>query len=52
MVLLNKTLELYLSSCQICTKSIKWSGKYKLLKNFNINVDADAEANATPGVVQ
>ena len=36
----NKILELYLSSYQIWIKSIKCSGKYKLLKNFNINVDA------------
>ena len=31
-----------ISSHQIWTKSIKWSGKYKLLKNLNVNVDADA----------
>ena len=27
-------------------KSIEWSGKYKLLKNFNVNVDADADADS------
>ena len=43
---MNKTLELYLSSYQIQTKSIKRSGKYKLLKNFNVNVDANADTNA------
>ena len=27
-------------------QAIKWSGKHKLLKNFNVNVDADADADA------
>ena len=51
-VLLNKTLELYLSSYQIWIKSIQWSGKYKLLKNFNVNMDADANSDADAGLVR
>ena len=35
-VMLNKTLDLYLLSFQTETKSIIWFGKYELLKHFNI----------------
>ena len=53
-VLLKETLDLYLSSYQIGTKSIMLFGKYELLKNFNVNVGADADtggsAIALPGL--
>ena len=37
-VLLNKTLDLYLSSYQIYTKSMVWFRKYQLFKNSEVEI--------------